>query len=67
MDASSIASPSPSTSLDRLKASFQRSLERSGPNSLYSRLLKAEITRQEMALQLRPIRETEQWIARMVR
>jgi len=50
MDVSSIA-PSPfSTPLERLRDSLQRSVERSGRNSLYSRMLRAEITRHEALL-----------------
>ena len=50
MDVSSIASPPLSTPLERLKDSLQRSVERSGRNSLYSRMLRAEITRHEALL-----------------
>ena len=50
MDVSSIAPPPLSTSLERLKDSLQRSVERSGRNSLYSRMLRAEITRHEALL-----------------
>jgi hypothetical protein len=47
MDVSSLGSPPPQTPLERLKESLERSVERSGPNSLYSRMLKAQITRHE--------------------
>lgn len=50
MDKSSTASSLPSP-MERLKTSLQRSIERSGPNSLYSRVLKAEIARYEAKLQ----------------
>lgn len=44
--------------MERLQASLQRSLERSGPNSLYSRVLKAEIARYEAKLQSQaPVRK----------
>ena len=50
MDVSSIAPPSLPTPLERLRESLQRSEERSGRNSLYSRMLRAEVTRHEALL-----------------
>ena len=66
MDNSSMAtSPLPSP-LERLQASLQRSIERSGPNSLYSRVLKAEIARYEAVLQSNQRPRQEPWTARQV-
>ena len=67
MDVSSLGSPPLPTPLDRLKASLQRSLERSGPGSLYSRMLKAEIARYETVLKTRGHRLAEPQDARMAR
>ena len=50
MDVSSTTHPPLPTPLERLKESLQRSEERSGCNSLYSRMLRAEITRHEALL-----------------
>lgn len=50
-----------------MKASLQRSIERGGPNSLYSRMLRAEITRHETLLKGRAAPEAQPWNARMVR
>ena len=50
MDVSSIESPPLRPPLERLRESLQRSEERSGRNSLYSRMLRAEITRHEALL-----------------
>jgi uncharacterized small protein (DUF1192 family) len=49
--------------MERLKASLQRSIERSGPNSLYSRVLRAEITRYEAKLQGNPRARQAPWTA----
>ena len=49
--------------MERLQASLQRSIERSGPNSLYSRVLRAEITRYEAKLQGHPRTRQASWIA----
>jgi len=57
--ASSLPSP-----LERLQASLERSVERSGPNSLYSRVLRAEITRYEGVLQSNQRLHHEPWTAR---
>ena len=67
MDVSSIGSTPLPTPLEQLRLSLQRSLERSGPNSLYSRMLKAEITRHEAILRDRRQIHPEPWIARMAR
>jgi hypothetical protein len=56
-------SPLPSP-LERLQISLQRSIERSGANSLYSRVLKAEITRYEAVLQNSARMSQEPWTAR---
>ena len=66
MDNSSMASSSLPSPLERLQASLQRSVERSGPNSLYSRVLKAEIVRYEAVLQGDHRMRQEPWIARKV-
>ena len=66
MNTSSMAtSPLPSP-LERLQASLQRSIERSGPASLYSRTLKAEIARYEAVLQSTPRMRQEPWTVRKV-
>ncbi len=67
MDMSSIGSPPPATPLDRLKDSLERSVERSGPNSLYSRMLKAEITRHEALRWDQRLRQPEPWHARLAK
>ena len=67
MDVASIGSTPLPTPLERLRVSLQRSLERSGPNSLYSRMLKAEITRHEAILRGRRQAHAEPWIARIAR
>ena len=50
--------------LERLQASLERSIERSGPNSLYSRVLKAEIVRYEGVLQSNQRPRHEPWTVR---
>lgn len=66
MDKSTMAtSPLPSP-LERLQASLARSIERSGPNSLYSRVLKAEIARYEAVLQSSQRIRQEPWTSRKV-
>ena len=64
MDVSSIAPPPLSTPLERLRDSLQRSIERSGRNSLYSRMLRAEITRHEALLRYGRQPCAAQWNAR---
>ena len=61
MDVSSLESPPLATPLERLKESLERSVERSGPNSLYSRMLKAEITRHEALRWPQRRRHSGQW------
>ena len=67
MDVSSIVPPSLPTPLERLRDSLQRSVERSGPNSLYSRMLKAEITRHEAILRDRRQAHPEPWVGRIAK
>ena len=67
MDVSSIGSPSLPTPLERLRDSLQRSVERSGPNSLYSRMLKAEITRHEAILRDRRHAHPGPWVGRIAK
>jgi hypothetical protein len=64
MDKASLATSPLPNPLERLQASLQRSIERSGPNSLYSRVLKAEITRYEAVLQNSARMSQEPWTAR---
>lgn len=66
MDNSSTATSQLPTPLERLQASLQRSIERSGPASLYSRVLKAEIARYEAVLQSTPRMRQDPWTARKV-
>ena len=61
MDISSLGSQPLQTPLERLKESLERSVERSGPNSLYSRMLKARITRLEALLWDQQPRCSGQW------
>lgn len=63
MDKSSQASSPLPNPMERLKASLQRSIERSGPNSLYSRVLRAEITRYEAKLQGTTLARQTPWTA----
>ncbi len=49
--------------MERLQTSLQRSIERSGPDSLYSRVLKSEIARYEAKLQRHPKGPQAPWIA----
>ena len=63
---SSATQPTLPSPLERLQASLTRSIERSGPNSLYSRVLKAEIARYEAVLQGNPRTRQEPWTSRQV-
>ena len=55
MNRSFVASSTLPTPLEQLKAQLQRSVDRSGPDSLYSRMLTAEITRYEAVLRARAV------------
>jgi len=61
MEKSYSASSSLPNPMERLQASLARSIERSGPNSLYSRVLKAEIARYQEKLQSRPQGREAPW------